>query len=148
MTFNDIDNIKVIRRVEKIYRLQENIRNNLIFILYRIVKYYNSKHMDGLLLKRMVKVYLRYRNIRTKRSSKKLNSKKLRAFKIVNKLFNISYKVSLLLGMWIYLVLHISLPELAPVYTKLNRNVEFKNITIENTKWNGFWLNDEVNPTV
>jgi len=65
-------------------------------------------------LKEGDKVYLLYRNIKTKRPSDKLDHKKLGSFRIERVLGPVNYKLTLSKTMNIYPVFHISLLEPAP----------------------------------
>jgi hypothetical protein len=58
-----------------------------------IVIYYNKKHRSTPDLKRGEKVYLLYRNIKTKRPSQKLDHQKIRPFIIKEKLGLVNYKL-------------------------------------------------------
>ena len=57
----------------------------------KIVIYYNKHHKEGLILKEEKKIFLLYRNIKTKQPSQKLNYQKLGLFKIKKKLRIVNY---------------------------------------------------------
>ena len=59
-------------------------------------RYYNLKVFKGLNLKGGDKVWLLYKNILSRRLSKKLNYIKLRLFKIKRKVIEVNYKLNLL----------------------------------------------------
>ena len=63
-------------------------------------------------------VYLLRKNIKTKRSSDKLDYTKLGPFKIQEKLEPVTFRLELLRHMRIHLVFHISLLEKAPENVK------------------------------
>ena len=64
------------------------------------------------MLKKRDKVYLLWKNIETTRSSSKLNHVKIRLFKIVRNIKEVSFKLKLLKDMqWKHSVFHISLLE-------------------------------------
>ena len=61
--------------------------------------YANKKRLKGLILEEEDKVYLLYKNIKTKQLSDKLNYKKIRLFKIEKKLLDINFRLLLLTKM-------------------------------------------------
>ena len=67
-------------------------------------KYYNSKRSKGLDLKEGDKVWLLYKNFKSRRLSKKLDYVKLGLFKIFKKITEVIYKLDLLKKIKIYLV--------------------------------------------
>jgi hypothetical protein len=73
----------------------------------------------GSTLKKEDLVYLLRKNIKTKWSSLKLDYIKLGLFKIRKALGPLIYRLELSSNMWIHLVFHISLLELAPKNVKL-----------------------------
>ena len=77
-----------------------------------IKRYYNLKVSKGLDLKGGDKVWLLYKNILSRRLSKKLNYIKLKLFKIKKKVIKINYKLNLLAKIKIYLVQYIAMLEL------------------------------------
>ena len=81
-----------------------------------IKRYYNLKVFKGLNLKGGDKVWLLYKNILSRRLSKKLNYIKLGPFKIKKKITEVNYKLDLLAKIKIYLVQHIAM--LKPVHGK------------------------------
>ena len=58
------------------------------------------------------KVYLLTKNFKNKQLSKKLNYIKIRLFKIINKVTEVSYRLDLLLKIKIYLVHYIAILKL------------------------------------
>ena len=77
-----------------------------------IKRYYNLKVSEGLDLKGGDKVQLLYKNILSRRLSKKLNYIKLGLFKIKKKVIEVNYKLDLLAKIRIYLVQYIAMLEL------------------------------------
>ena len=77
-------------------------------------RYYNLKVFKGLDLKGGNKVQLLYKNILSRRLSKKLNYVKLGPFKIKKKITEINYKLDLLTKIKIHPVQYIAM--LKPVY--------------------------------
>jgi len=80
-------------------------------------KYYNLKKSKGLDLKEGDKVWLLYKNFKSRRLSKKLDYIKIGPFKIVEKILEVMYRLDLLAKMKIYLVQHIIMLE--PAYRDL-----------------------------
>jgi len=75
-------------------------------------KYYNLKKSKGLDLKEGDKVWLLYKNFKSRQLSKKLDYIKIGLFKIVEKISEVIYRLDLLVKMKIYLVQHIAILEL------------------------------------
>jgi len=98
---------------------------NLYKNLYKIVKlvqecikkYYNLKKFEGLDLKEGDKVWLLYKNFKSRRLSKKLDYVKIGLFKIAEKILEVIYKLDLPVKMKIYPVQHIIILKL--VYRNL-----------------------------
>ena len=67
-------------------------------------KYYNKKRSKGLAQKEGDKVWLLYKNFKSRQLSKKLDYIKLGLFKITAKILEVIYKLDLLAKMKIYLV--------------------------------------------
>jgi len=67
-------------------------------------KYYNLKKSKGLNLKEGDKVWLLYRNFKSRQLSKKLNYVKIGLFKVAVKISEVIYKLDLLVKIKIYLV--------------------------------------------
>jgi len=67
-------------------------------------KYYNLKKSKGLDLKKGDKVWLLYKNFRSRQLSKKLDYVKIGLFKIAEKILEVIYKLDLLAKMKIYLI--------------------------------------------
>ena len=83
----------------------------------RIRKYYNLKKSKGLDLKEGNKVWLLYKNFKSRQLSKKLDYIKIGLFKIIVKISEVIYRLNLLAKIKIYLVQHIIMLE--PVYRDL-----------------------------
>jgi len=67
-------------------------------------KYYNLKKFKGLDLKEGDKVWLLYKNFKSRRLSKKLDYVKIGLFKIIVKISEVIYRFNLLVKIKIYLV--------------------------------------------
>ena len=97
--------------------LHDNLWKDIEFLHVRMSHFYNLRRQKSLSFKKEKKVFLLRRNIKTKRSSEKLNHRKLRSFKISKVIENVNYKLQLLNTMKIHSVFHVSLLE------KINQNV-------------------------
>ncbi len=115
--------------------------------------YANKKRDRKSTLKKRDKVYLLRRNIKTKRSSNKLNHMKLESFKILEEKKSINYKLNLSTFMKIHSIFHISLLKSADSNTLIqtesseidsksqNVKYEVKNIlNQQNIKDQSHWL--------
>jgi hypothetical protein len=78
-----------------------------------VKQYYNNKHQKAPLIREGEKVFLLQQNIKTKQSCNKLNYKKLRPFRIREKIRLLNYKLELSEIMRIHLIFHVSLLEKA-----------------------------------
>jgi len=85
-------------------------------------KYYNLKKSKGLDLKEGDKVWLLYKNFKSRQLSKKLDYIKIGLFKIVEKISEVIYRLNLPAKIKIYSVQHIAMLKLVykdlalPVY--------------------------------
>jgi hypothetical protein len=91
----------------------------------RAKQYYNNRHQEAPSMREGEKVFLLQQNIKTKQSYNKLNYKKLRSFRIREKIGLLNYKLELLKTIRIHLIFHVSLLEKAPQNTK-QQEVEVK----------------------
>jgi len=80
-------------------------------------KYYNLKKSKGLDLKEGDKVWLLYKNFKSRQLSKKLDYIKIGPFKIVEKILEVIYRLDLPVKIKIYLIQHIAILE--PAYRDL-----------------------------
>src|ERR1700684_4321324 len=78
----------------------------------RISKYVNRRRIESPTFKRGDIVYLTRRYIRTKRLSDKLNFRKLRPFRVTDRIFKVNYRLELLITIRIYLVFYVTLLKL------------------------------------
>ena len=90
------------------------LKEELEFIRLRIKQHYDKHRLKGPRLGRGDKVYLILRNLRTKRLSKKLDSRKIRLFKVDEQISDNNYRLSLLATMRLRIyVFYVLLLELA-----------------------------------
>ena len=78
-------------RIEEIMELYKNLRNMAKMVQECMKKYYDKKRSEGLALKEGDKVWLLYKNFKSRRLSKKLDHEKLGPFKIVEKILKVIY---------------------------------------------------------
>lgn len=95
----------------KLKGLHNNLKKEIKFAQEQIKRYYDKKRIGGPTFKRKDIVYLTQRNIKTKRPSNKLDHKRLGPFKVINKISDTNYQLSLPQGIRIHPVFHISLLE-------------------------------------
>ena len=108
-------------------RLDIMLKEELEFIKTRIKQYYNKYRLEGPRLERGDKVYLISQNLRIKRLSKKLDFKKIRIFKVEERILDNNYRLSLLaiIRLKIY-IFYISLLELVYKDIQLTIDIEAK----------------------
>ena len=96
-------------QIEQLQLLHKELQKNIQFLNKRSVLYVNKRRDRGLTLKEGNKVYLLKRNIKTKKSSNKLNYIKLKPFKILKTKRSINFKLNLSIFMRIRSIFHIFL---------------------------------------
>ena len=90
---------KVSVNASKLYTLHQKLQIDIKFLIYRSAFYYNKHYAEASMLKKRDKVYLLQKNIETIRSSSKLNHIKIRSFKIIRNIKEVSFKLKLLKDM-------------------------------------------------
>jgi len=91
-------------RVEILINLYKSLYKTAKLIQEYIRKYYNLKKSKGLDLKEGDKVWLLYKNFKSRQLSKKLDYVKIGPFKITAKILEVMYRLNLPAKMKIYLV--------------------------------------------
>src|SRR6266702_8999159 len=91
-------------RIKEIIELYKNFRNIAKLVQECIKRYYNKKRSKGLTLKRGDKVWLLYKNFKSRQLSKKLDHIKLGLFKVLKKVIKIIFKLNLPTRIKIYLI--------------------------------------------
>ena len=99
---------KITIQIEQLQLLHKKLQKNIQFLVKRSVLYVNKKRNKSFTLKERNKVCLLRRNIKTKRSSNKLNYIKLESFKILKTKKLINFKLNLSTFMQIHSIFHIS----------------------------------------
>jgi len=97
-----------------------------------MILYANKKKDKEFTFKKRNKAYLLRRNIKTKRSSNKLNHMKLKLFEILEEKKLINYKLNLSALMKIHSIFHISLLKSA----NLNTSIQTKSSEIDSKSQN------------
>ena len=100
---------KIMIQIEQLQLLHKELQKNIQFLSKRSVLYVNKRRNKNLILKEGNKIYLLKRNIKTKRSSNKLNHIKLRSFRILEAKKSVNFKLNLSTFMKIRSIFHISL---------------------------------------
>ena len=107
--------------------LHAMLKEELEFVRHRIRQHYDKHRLEGPRLERGDKVYLILQNLRITRPSKKLDFKKIRLFKVEERISISNYRLSLPGTMKLQThVFHISLLEPAPKNVQLATDVEAK----------------------
>jgi len=91
-------------RVKTLINLYKNLYKIAKLVQKHIKKYYNLKKSKGLDLKEGNKVWLLYKNFKSRQLSRKLDHVKIGLFKIVEKILKVIYRLNLLAKIKIYLV--------------------------------------------
>ncbi len=110
---------KVTLQIEQLQLLQKELQKNIQFLSKRMTLYANKKRDRRFTLKKKNKVYLLRRNIKTRRSSNKLNHTKLESYKIQKIKESINYKLNLSASMRIHSIFHICLLKSADSNTSI-----------------------------
>ena len=79
--------------------LHKELKQDIKFLLHHSVFYYNQHYAEAPTLKKRDKVYFLLKNIKMTRLSNKLNHIKIRPFKIIRNIKEISFKLELFIDM-------------------------------------------------
>ena len=96
------------------------------FVTYRTAKYYDKDRLSALIFKKRKKVFLLWRNIKTKWLSTKLDHVKIESFKILDNSEKNAYKLNLSKSIEIYLIFHVSLLKKALLSMSLCITIEIE----------------------
>ena len=100
--------------MNEIKDLHGELKRDIKFLSHCSAFYHNQHCAEALMLKKRNKVYLLQKNIKTTRSSNKLNHVKIRPFKIIRNIKETSYELGLPKSMQQkHLIFHVSLLESA-----------------------------------
>jgi hypothetical protein len=94
------------------------LQMNMEFMNSRAKQYYDNRRQEAPLIREGKKVFLLQQNIKTKQPCNKLDYKKLRSFRIREKIRPLNYKLELPETMRIHLIFHVLLLEKAPQNTR------------------------------
>ena len=100
---------KAMIQIEQLQLLHKELQKNIQFLSKRSALYVNKRRDRDSTLKERNKVYLLRRNIKTKRSSNKLDHTKLRPFRILEAKRSVNFKLDLSTSMRIRSIFHIFL---------------------------------------
>ncbi len=144
---------KATLQIKQLQLLQKKLQKNIQFLSKRMILYANKKRDRKFTFKKRNKAYLLRRNIKTKRSSNKLNHTKLESYKILETKESINYKLNLSTSMRIHSIFHICLLKSADSNTSIqtesseidseSQNVEYEVEDIlnrQNIKDQSHWL--------
>ena len=81
--------------MKELYKMYQELKTDIKFLAHRSVFYHNKYCAEALMLKKRDKVYLLYKNIETTRLNSKLNYIKIRSFKIIKNIREVSFKLKL-----------------------------------------------------
>jgi len=110
---------KATLQIEQLQLLQKELQKNIQFLSKRMTLYANKRRDRESTFKKKDKAYLLRRNIKTKRSSNKLNHTKLESYKILKIKELINYKLDLSASMRIHSIFHICLLKSADSNTSI-----------------------------
>ena len=100
--------------VSKLHILHQKLWTDIKFLIYRSAFYYNKHYAEAFMLKKRDKVYLLWKNIETIRSSSKINYVRIKSFKIIKNIKEVSFKLKLLKDMqWKHSIFYMLLLKLA-----------------------------------
>ncbi len=144
---------KATLQIEQLQLLQKELQKNIQFLSKRMILYANKRRDRKSTFKKRNKAYLLRQNIKTKRSSNKLNHMKLESYKILEIKESINYKLDLSTFMKIHSIFHICLLKSADSNTSIqtksseidseSQNVEYEVENIlnrQNIKDQFHWL--------
>ena len=115
--------------------LHKELKQDIKFLSHRSAFYHNQHRSEESMLKKRDKVYLLQKNIETTRSSNKLNHVKIRPFRIIRNIKEVSFKLELLKDMQQkHSVFHVSLLESASDNISILEQVP-DNYLIEQEDW-------------
>ncbi len=101
------------------------LKQELEFVRLRMKRYYDKTRLEGPRLGRGDKVYLISRNLRTKRPSRKLDFRKIEPFKIIDKISDNNYRLTLLASIKVRTdVFYVALLEPALLGARISNDVE------------------------
>jgi len=126
---------KVTIQIEQIHLLHKELQKNIQFLSKRMTLYANKKRDKKSTLKKRNKVYLLKRNIKTKRSSNKLNHMKLEFFEILEEKKSINYELNLSTSMRIHSIFHIFLLKSADLNTSIQTKSSEIDLESQNIKY-------------
>jgi Chromo (CHRromatin Organisation MOdifier) domain len=110
-------------QVEQLKELHEEMSKDIRFVAYQIARHYNKHRLSAPTLERGDKVYLKRKNIKTQRPSKKLDHVNFGPFKIKEKLGPVTYELELPEKSTIHPVFHAALLEKAPSGTPVAKDL-------------------------
>ncbi len=126
---------KATLQIKQLQLLQKELQKNIQFLSKHMTLYANKKKDREFTFKKRNKAYLLRWNIKTKKSSYKLNHTKLESYKILEIKESINYKLNLSAFMKIYLIFHICLLKFADSNTSIQTESSEINSECQNVKY-------------
>jgi len=111
-----------IKRVATLKR----VRDNILKMQNRSIKYQNKKRKTTPQLKEGNKIYLFTKNLKTRKLSKKLNHVKVESFLVKKAKKSVNYELDLLKNARVFLVFYISLLKLVDLSTSIQKTFHYK----------------------
>jgi len=111
--------------IERIATLKK-VHDNISIMQERSAKYQNKKRKTTPQLKERNKIYLFTKNLKTKKSSKKLNHVKIESFLVKKIKRLVNYELDLFKNAKVFLVFHISLLESVDFSTSIQKTFHYK----------------------
>ena len=121
---------KGILKVDQLKKLHWQLSLDIQFITYWAAMYYDQQHQEVPEFKKEDKIYFLRKNIKTQKSSNKLDFKKIGPFEIEEQIGKVNYKLRLSENMQIHSIFHVFL--LKPALTHATAITETEEILPEN----------------
>jgi len=126
---------KATLQIEQLQLLQKELQKNIQFLSKHMTLYVNKRRDRKSTFKEKNKAYFLRRNIKTKRSSNKLNHMKLESYKILEIKESINYKLNLSASMRIHSIFHICLLKSANANTSIQTESSEIDLKSQNVKY-------------
>ena len=126
---------KATLQIEQLQLLQKELQKNIQFLSKHMTLYVNKRRDRKSTFKEKNKAYFLRRNIKSKRSSNKLNHMKLESYKILEIKESINYKLNLSASMRIHSIFHICLLKSANANTSIQTESSEIDLKSQNVKY-------------
>ena len=119
-----------LQRTEVIKEVHEQLRQDIVFIAYKVARYHDKNRLTAPTYRKGDKVFLQRANLRTTRPSRKLDHIKVGPFRIKEKISEVNYELELPTTMKMHPVFHVALLEPAPREAPVDRRT-----TVTDEEW-------------